>query len=534
MKWCLFRIAALSLAFSFAAASAETIVFGDEVIERAVRNAIGKPTGDIDSAEVIGVGLTELTVDGFLVANLTGLEYLLDLTTLRLPNNIVANLTPLSTLANLSVLDLTNNNVTNVTPLGGLTNLRMLNLGMNMIQGLNGLAGLTNLRELNLSDNIIKVLGPLSGLTLLENLDLENNEIVDASPLLDNDGLGFGDAVNLLGNPLSQDSLCNVMLPLLERGVDVQFDGECPGVVEGTVLDEDTGEPVGDAIIVATAPLHNRGIGTTDFDGNFRMPDLASGQYTLTAYAPGYERSSRLATIETFMTTTVTFFLSLETDEDVALVPGATTDLVTGHTIAGVLVEAFSGTVPLDATFTGPSGAFELLIPITVKGTVITAELSAPGFVDVSVPIDTASTEPVQIQLTPQSTFDGGIEGNVFDGTLDPPVGLEGARVTAKATGGVLAFSDTTGITGAFALTNLADAEYSVQISAPTHRGDGIRRTVLVSDGGASAITQTLGSLPPRGGCASGPAVPIRNGVADMALLVAAVLGAMRLTKARR
>jgi hypothetical protein len=106
--------------------------------------------------------------------------------------------------------------------------------------------------------------------------------------------------------------------------------------------------------------------------------------------------------------------------------------------------------------------------------------------------------------------------------------------VTVKATGGVLAFSDTTGITGGFALTNLEDAEYSVQISAPTHSGDGIRRTVLVSDGGASAITQTLGSLPPgRGGCASGPAGPLGSVVADALLLVAAISGALRVRKAK-
>ena len=65
---------------------------------------------------------------------------------------------------------------------------------------------------------------PLSGLTRLESLFLRDNQISDAGPLVENQGLGEGDVVNLEANPLSEESL-SIHIPQLQaRGVSVVYD----------------------------------------------------------------------------------------------------------------------------------------------------------------------------------------------------------------------------------------------------------------------------------------------------------------------
>ena len=86
------------------------------------------------------------------------------------------------------------------------------------------LSGLTNLGWLLLSSNKISDLTPLSGLTNLWLLWLSDNQVSDLQPLVDNEGFGEGDWVDVSFNPLNEESL-NVHIPALEaRGVDVDHD----------------------------------------------------------------------------------------------------------------------------------------------------------------------------------------------------------------------------------------------------------------------------------------------------------------------
>jgi hypothetical protein len=53
--------------------------------------------------------------------------------------------------------------------------------------------------------------------------EIMQNPISDISPLVDNPGLGEGDDVILVNNPLSEESI-NVYIPELEaRGVTVEY-----------------------------------------------------------------------------------------------------------------------------------------------------------------------------------------------------------------------------------------------------------------------------------------------------------------------
>jgi len=94
--------------------------------------------------------------------------------------------------------------------------LRILYLDNNRITNISALAVLTNIGE------------HMGGWRSIRNrikihLGLANNQIVDISPLVNNSGIGQGDAIDLKGNPLN-DEAYNIHIPALwERGVQVLY-----------------------------------------------------------------------------------------------------------------------------------------------------------------------------------------------------------------------------------------------------------------------------------------------------------------------
>ena len=137
--------------------------------------------------------------------------------------NQIVDVGPLASLTNLHMLELAFNEISDVGPLASLTNLHTLFLTANQIVDVGPLASLTNLHMLELEANRIADVGPLASLTNLQKLYLAFNEISDVGPLVANLGLGDGDFVNLIDNPLS-DQARNEQIPALKaRGVDVHY-----------------------------------------------------------------------------------------------------------------------------------------------------------------------------------------------------------------------------------------------------------------------------------------------------------------------
>jgi len=216
----------------------EVLTFPDPNLEAAIREAIGKPTGDIYPSDLDG--LTYLNASERSISNLTGLECCTSLTCLYLGDNQIsdishlANLTnltnlylyydqisdisPLANLTNLAWLDLSWNQVSDLAPLQNLADLAVLNLAANQISDISPLESLTCLSGLALQLNQISNISPLANLTNLTDLSLNWNQISDLSPLVDNPGLGEGDWVGLSGNPLTDHSI-NICIPEL-RGVE--------------------------------------------------------------------------------------------------------------------------------------------------------------------------------------------------------------------------------------------------------------------------------------------------------------------------
>jgi len=95
------------------------------------------------------------------------------------------------------------------------------------------------------SHNLIEDISSLSGMIFLETLTLNDNQISDIHVLIDNEGIGDGDVVNLSDNLLGMDDLEDLE-ELEARGVDLTYsicgNGEVEGEEEcddGNEIDDD-------------------------------------------------------------------------------------------------------------------------------------------------------------------------------------------------------------------------------------------------------------------------------------------------------
>lgn len=152
------------------------IAFGDTVLERRIRAAIGKPTGPVTRYDASKVTILNLKYDkGGLIRNIDSLEYFTSLKKLGLANNNIINIKSLEKLLDLQELDLYNNNVSDIGPLKNLTKLTTINLWSNSVSDLAPLKDLTLLVDLNIGANLITDLSPIENLTSLVDLWLNAN-----------------------------------------------------------------------------------------------------------------------------------------------------------------------------------------------------------------------------------------------------------------------------------------------------------------------------------------------------------------------
>jgi Leucine-rich repeat (LRR) protein len=242
-----------------------TVVVPDDSLEAALRETLGKPTGDILRSDLDT--LLEIHAQYRGIVSLTGLEYcaqlrvldlmgnqITDISTvsvlsklqqLQIDANDVSDLSPVASLDNLQTLQISGNPISDLTPIssleqvwlfeamnlttsdfspvGNLSVLRHLFVSVNGITDISFLAPCTQLTLLYADANAISDLSPLTSLTLLETVSLSYNQITDLSSLVNNSGIGSGDAINLQHNPLSQQSLDEHIPALQARGVTVSY-----------------------------------------------------------------------------------------------------------------------------------------------------------------------------------------------------------------------------------------------------------------------------------------------------------------------
>ena len=182
-----------------------------------------------DISVVAGLtNLTSLYLGNNNISDISVVAGLTKLTSLELAGNNISDISVVAGLTNLTSLYLGNNNISDISVVAGLTKLTSLELAGNNISDISAVAGLTNLTSLNLWGNNISDISVVAGLTNLKILELGYNNITDISPLVANTGLGSGDEVYILGNPLSYSSIYTHIPVLQERGVEVFFDNRTP------------------------------------------------------------------------------------------------------------------------------------------------------------------------------------------------------------------------------------------------------------------------------------------------------------------
>lgn len=170
-------------------------------------------------------GLTKLQylniMDNEGITDISVLSNFLELEELWMQRSPVEDLTPIVGLTKLNTLWFASCGVSDISPISGLTKLKLLVMPTNGISDLSPLANLTDLQYLSAIDNQISDLSPLRTLTNLERLYLTKNNITNILPLVENQGIGSGDAVLLGQNPLDSVSI-HVYIPELQsRGATV-------------------------------------------------------------------------------------------------------------------------------------------------------------------------------------------------------------------------------------------------------------------------------------------------------------------------
>ena len=199
------------------------IVFNDDVLEAMIREAMGKPEGDILVSDAQGITQLELSMDGSdwtppRIHNLDALKYFTNLNFLAM-NWALQNdgkgvdLSPLSGLDSLEHLSICCNEIYDISPLSSLVNLRSLWIwGCRYISDISALSGMTEMTDLWIKGNSIEDITPLSNMKNLNLLYMEQNLVTDLSPLT---GLTKLTSLLLSDNPIKDYSVLGGIYPNL-------------------------------------------------------------------------------------------------------------------------------------------------------------------------------------------------------------------------------------------------------------------------------------------------------------------------------
>ena len=168
----------------------KVIKFADKVLEKRIREALGKPEGSITAADAalveelnLGNEYQEKFPKGTQITNLSGMGYFINLKRLDISWNKISDLKPLAELTRLEYLKAYGNQISSVAPLAGLERLSSLNVGCNRIVKIDPLKNLTNLVSLYLNDNKLTKIDELKNLINLNALFLRGNKIKIYSPI---------------------------------------------------------------------------------------------------------------------------------------------------------------------------------------------------------------------------------------------------------------------------------------------------------------------------------------------------------------
>ena len=226
--------------------TADDVPIQDALLRERINKQLGSGRAAdavITSAEMLS--LTRLNARGSRgswITDLRGLSYAVNLTRLDLADNNVTDVSPLSGLTKLEHLYFAgNHNLSDITALSGLSELYYLDIWRSRVSDLSVLSNFKKLGRLQARATGITDVSVVEGLPEYYIFALGYNGIRDLAPFVANSGVGWWDAVYLLGNPLSYDAIYSQIPVLKARGTQVTYTNREPGVPVKSSGDAQTG-----------------------------------------------------------------------------------------------------------------------------------------------------------------------------------------------------------------------------------------------------------------------------------------------------
>ncbi len=166
--------------------------------------------------------LTKLTFLNLMTNPITDISSLKGLTNLEelwLDYSHLSGTSVISGFTKLRILWMTDCDLTDISFVSTLSNLHLLHIGSDHVSDITALANCTQLERLYMDRNNITDISSLEKLTSLNLIDLGSNKITNILPLVNNVGIGRGDAITLSDNPLDNVSVNQYIPALRNRGV---------------------------------------------------------------------------------------------------------------------------------------------------------------------------------------------------------------------------------------------------------------------------------------------------------------------------
>ncbi len=226
------------------------VKFNDPNLEKVVRGALKKPTGDITDVDM--AKFTRLDGRNKNIHDLTGLEYAYNIKYLYLSNNQIRDISSLKNMTRLDALYISQNQIVDISVLKNMTKMTRLVLSNNLINDISALENMIEMVGLHLNQNQISDISALRNMHKLFTLLLENNQVRDISVLYkmtDMGGLNFNynrifdisvikkmtelTTLNLSYNQLSNDDLDNIRMKNQLETLTLKGN---PGITSGTAM----------------------------------------------------------------------------------------------------------------------------------------------------------------------------------------------------------------------------------------------------------------------------------------------------------
>ena len=226
--------------------------FMDPALEQAIMQEVGFSYEMLSDQNALA-GINRINLSGRGINDLTGIKAMTNLMELDISENNIQDIWPLEGMYRLEHLSIEANPIYDISVLNSIPNLRWLNMSRinnnNLwdIQQAGGnietliihssgiddghmdaLQTFYNLREFIADNNNISRLDVFRGLSNFANtgqLMLNGNQIYDLGPLYDNPSICCGLRIEIMDNPLDQNSYDNIARELRNRGVDITTSG---------------------------------------------------------------------------------------------------------------------------------------------------------------------------------------------------------------------------------------------------------------------------------------------------------------------